>query len=135
MAGLASLMGANAPLPYYAYRANYEIKQGNSYTNLNVYLEKKKALLRQDDSNYLFLDWQSIDQLDYDLKSCVAWNDRICVEHLNQPVEMAAGPCSIRTIASRSGSPSLVEERGVKEEKWDGKSRGYMAVTCIEFII
>jgi hypothetical protein len=90
MAELAAFYGTRAPQPYHAYRVNYEIKQGNSYAALYKYLEKKKALLRQDDSTYLLLDWQSIGQLDLDLRNCVEWDDRICVQHLEQPIKMLA---------------------------------------------
>ncbi len=90
MAGLAALYRTRVPLPYHPYRVNYEIKQGNSYTALYKYLEKKKALLRQDDSAYLLLDWQSIEQLDVDLRNCVGWNDRICIQHLEQQITMLA---------------------------------------------
>jgi hypothetical protein len=89
MAGLASLMGANAPLRYHPFRTNYEIKHGNSYTPIDEYLKPKKELLRQDDSTYLFLDCKTIDQLQFELNNCVEWDDRICVEPL-KPSDMRA---------------------------------------------
>jgi len=87
---LISALSGNTHPPYFAYRANYEIKVGNSYERLYEFLKKQKAYLRQDDSNYLFLSPLDLKTLDRELWACVNRNDRISVEYLCQPFQMIA---------------------------------------------